>query len=87
MSSFRIKALLSNGIADASQDIISTLQDKHPKGLHPIEIPSTQTNSSIQFTTKEVMFMLDSFPVASCAGPSKLSPDHLREAIRGITTM
>ena len=59
------KALLSNGMADASQDIISTLQDKHPKRLHPIDIPSTQTNSSIQFTTKEVMFMLDSFPVAS----------------------
>ena len=74
-------------MADASQDIISTLQDKHPKILHPIDIPSTQTNSSIQFTTKEVMFMLDSFPVASGAGPSKLSPDHLREALRGITPM
>ena len=37
---------------DASQDIISTLQDKHTKRL--IDIPSTQTNSSIQFTTKEV---------------------------------
>ena len=81
------KSLLSNGMADASQDIISTLQDKHPKRLHPIDIPSTQTNSSIQFTTKEVMFMLDSFPVASDAGPSKLSPDHLREALRGITPM
>ena len=44
-----------------------------------------QTNSSIQFTNKEVMFMLDSFPVASGAGSSKLSPDHLHEALRGIT--
>ena len=33
------------------------------------------------------MFMLDSFPVASGAGPSKPSPDHLREALRGITPM
>ena len=61
--------------------------------LHPIDIPSTQTNSSIQFTTivvipyKEEMFMLDSFPVASGAGPNKLSSDHLREALRGITPM
>ena len=58
-------------MADAFQDIISTLQK----------------NSSIQFTTKEVMFMLDSFPVYSGAGPCKLSPDHLREALRGITQM
>ena len=72
-------------MADASQIIISTLQDKHHKRCHPIDIPSTQTNSSIQFTTKEVMFMLDSFPVDSGAGPSKLSPYHLREALRGIT--
>ena len=31
--------------------------------------------------------MLDSFPVAIGAGPSKLSPDHLREVLRGITLM
>ena len=74
-------------MSDASQDIISTLQDKNPRRLHPFDIPSPQTNSSIQFTTKEVMFILDSFPVASGAGPSKLSPDHPREALRGITLM
>ena len=31
--------------------------------------------------------MLDFFPVASNEGPSKYSPDHLREALRGITPM
>ena len=31
--------------------------------------------------------MLDSFHVASGEGPRKLSPDHLREALRGITTL
>ena len=38
------KALLSNGMADASQDIISTILDKHPRRLNPIDIPSPQTN-------------------------------------------
>ena len=33
------------------------------------------------------MFMLDSLHVASGSGPSKLSHDHLREALRGITPM
>ena len=33
------------------------------------------------------MFILYFFPVSSGAGPSTLSPDHLREAFRGITPM
>ena len=71
-------------MAVASQDRISTLQDRR---LYPFDILSPQTNSSIQCTIKEVMFMLDSFPIASGAGPSKFSPIHLREALRGITPM
>ena len=74
-------------MAVAFQDIISTLQYKHTIRLHPIDIPFPQTNSLIQFNTKEVMFMLDSFSVASGAGPSKLSPDHLCEALRGMIHM
>ena len=42
----------NNRMTDASQDTISTLQDKHHIKLHPI--PFAQSHSSIQVTTKKV---------------------------------
>ena len=68
------KAILSNVMADASHDIISTIQNKTLE-VKPINIPSLQTNFSIKFNTKEVIFMLDTSSVSSGAGPSKLYPD------------
>ena len=43
-----------------------------------------KSHFSIQVTTKEVMFMLDSCPIYSGASISKLSPYHLRESLRCI---
>ena len=75
-------ALLSNGVVEVNEAALAELQAKHPPRPEPLLSTSTNLPPAIQVTTEEVSSAINSFPRASGAGPSKLSPDHLREALK-----
>ena len=80
-------ALLSYGIADVIPSVLCDLRSKHPSRPTAVKLPVTSLPPSIQMTRDEVVVGIRSFPAASGAGTSKLSPDHLREALKCATPL
>ena len=80
-------ALLSCGIADVNPSVLCDLRSKHPSRPTAVKLPVTSLPPSIQMTRDEVAVGIRSFPAASGAGPSKLFPDHLREALKCATPL
>ena len=84
------KALMSDGIHDATDAVQSALIQKHPQvrvAANPMfEEPAVgvfpDPPAHCTFTVKEVRNALDHFPPASAAGGTALSPTHLQELIR-----
>ena len=74
-------------MADVDTSVLSELHAKHPSRPAPVELPDTPLPPPIQVTCKEVASGIKSFPAASGAGPSKLSPDHLKEALKCPTPL
>lgn len=79
------KFLLSDGISEVNESVVSDHRSKHPPRFEPIVIESETLSGSIQVTPAEVLKALSHFPRGSGAGPSKLSPQHLLEAVQCLS--
>ena len=61
---------------------LDALRSKHPLRTEQLTTPDSPLPPALQVTSLEVAKCVNSFPIASGAGPSRLSPDHLREALK-----
>lgn len=75
-----IQALMSDGLAPASSEVLNEMLAKHPQSPLP-PTPSSPTPPSPIINEAEIVKALRSFPGDSAPGPSLLRANHLKEAI------
>ncbi|HYN44590.1 MAG TPA: reverse transcriptase domain-containing protein [Candidatus Limnocylindrales bacterium] len=67
----------AESIAPLNDQTFDILEKKHPKGSNIAPLPSPPP---ARVTVEQVKQAIASFPSGSAAGPSKLSPDHIKDA-------
>ena len=74
------QALTSNGLAQASPDILAEMLAKHPQDVPP-QTPPGPAPAPIQIKEEDVKIAIKSFPSGTAPGPSALRANHLKEAV------
>ena len=72
-----MKALLSSGIADYSQDVLEAIASKHPV-TQPPELPIGPCPTPLKVSPPDVLKALSTFPKGSAGGGDGLTADHIR---------
>jgi hypothetical protein len=75
------KLLLSNGVSTLSDAVFDALAAKHPARFMAVPEPASLPPAT-QLSSGEIMRALETFPSCSSAGPSKLWPQNVKDAVR-----
>ena len=75
-----LQALLSEGVARASPEVLKEMLAKHPQAPPP-SLPQGPLASPPSITPESVLKAIRSFPTGSAPGPSHLRAAHLKEAV------
>ena len=75
-----IKALISNGLATPSAEVLGAMLNKHPQASPPT-LPPGPVPPPLNLSETAVKRGVRSFPNGSAPGPSGLRPSHLRETV------
>ena len=75
-----IRALISDGLATPSANVLQEMLTKHPQSASA-SLPPGPVPPSVSVSESTVRKVVRSFPNGSAPGPSGLRPSHLREAV------
>ena len=75
-----LQALLSEGVAGASPEVLNEMLAKHPQAPPP-SLPQGPPAPPPSITPETVLKAICSFPTGSAPGPSHLRAAHLKEAV------
>ena len=75
-----IQALMSDGVAQASAEVLNEMLAKHPQAS-ATPIPTGPVPQPLQFGVNDVVRALRFFPNGTAPGPSSVRANHLKEAV------